>query len=79
MSAQTYEEAKTKRQIDQVLWFIFKLLVFAIIFLFGSLWYFSHNYENVQLPRQFQSWCKHTGNPGQLTFDEWLVLPKHYK
>lgn len=69
-------KSNAEKEMEKVLWFLFNLLMLGMLCIFVGLGYVTHQYEHVQLPLQFASWSKHTGNPGNLTFEEWKHLPK---
>lgn len=50
--------------------------VIAVVLLAGviSLWWHHRHHEQVQLPAAYAAWCKHTGNPNHLTYDEWRAM-----
>lgn len=45
----------------------FALVIFVLI-------YFENRLETVAMPKAFAAWCKQTGNPKELTYEEWRAL-----
>lgn len=51
-------------------------IVITIIALLGLIFWGTHRRMTVELPNAYRAWCKQTGNPKQLTYDEWNDLRK---
>lgn len=71
-------EQKALKEINNITNWICGVVAVAGLMVIGGLCFVTSQHSAKQ-PDVYKAWCKHTGNPGQLTFDEWLVLPKHYK
>jgi hypothetical protein len=51
-----------------------KVIVFWILLLLGLAVFGAAYDETVIMPRTFAAWCKETGNPKSLSYDEWRDL-----
>lgn len=50
------------------------LIIIVLLSLFIGLIYACHKNETEERAREYSAWCKITGNPKELSFDEWKVL-----
>lgn len=48
-----------------------KLTVFVLLTIMGIVFWSCYNEITVVRPRAYQAWIKQTGNPKNLTFEEW--------
>ena len=69
-------KSKVNKELEEVLWFFCKLIIFGMVCIVVGLGYVTYRYKHEQLPLQYTSWSKHTGNPNNLTFEEWKYLPR---
>lgn len=46
----------------------------VVIALLSIMFLAVHIEQTVEMPKAYQAWCKQTGNPKELTFEEWKSL-----
>lgn len=51
-------------------------IVLVIVVLLGLVGVAGYHKESVEMPEAYRAWVKQTGNPKELTFEEWRALKR---
>ena len=72
------EDYQSKKPEEEGVSCIVILIIIFLIFFGGCVGLCKHADENLK-EKRYKTWCKYTGNPKKLSFEEWKYLPKNIK
>jgi Tfp pilus assembly major pilin PilA len=62
-------------KLKEFTWIEYLVVVVVIMLVAGAIGGAIFN-ESVEKPKQYQAWCKQTGNPNEITYQEWRSLER---